>query len=76
MNCLQCAYDDRESPAVGICLECGAAVCLTHARIGQRQAPPVGLVTRLPARRVLCSSCNLLTPSSRVTSKRKVHAKS
>jgi hypothetical protein len=31
MNCLDCASNDRVTPAVGICHDCGAGVCVDHA---------------------------------------------
>ncbi len=31
MNCLDCTSNDRETPAVGICHDCGAGICIDHA---------------------------------------------
>jgi hypothetical protein len=31
MNCLDCASKDRATPAVGVCHDCGAGVCVDHA---------------------------------------------
>jgi hypothetical protein len=31
MNCLDCTSNDRATPAVGICHDCGAGICLDHA---------------------------------------------
>jgi hypothetical protein len=43
MSCLECAAaDNREVPAVGVCRDCGAAMCLAHARIGHRAGHPAG----------------------------------
>jgi hypothetical protein len=33
MNCYDCAGDGRTTPAVGICTNCGAALCGDHARL-------------------------------------------
>ena len=30
MNCYECAKDDREQPAVAICLTCGVGMCIHH----------------------------------------------
>ena len=62
MNCLECtammraAYTVRG--AIGCCVDCGAGICLDHARILARAAQPVGVVPRSRgARRVMCATC-------------------
>ncbi|MFZ3474247.1 DUF2180 family protein [Streptomyces sp. 4.24] len=60
MHCLDCHMAGTVSPAVGVCRDCGAAVCANHARVTEREvrrrpllAPPV----ETPARTVHCFQC-------------------
>jgi hypothetical protein len=36
MNCHFCAGEGREQPAVGVCRECGRAVCAGHSHVQRR----------------------------------------
>ena len=59
MNCLECtammraAYTVRG--AIGCCVDCGAGICLDHARILARAAQPVGVVRGRAACVVSCA---------------------
>ncbi|MER6254959.1 DUF2180 family protein [Streptomyces sp. NPDC001584] len=60
MHCLDCRMAGKTSPAIGVCRDCGAAVCANHARVTEREirrrpflAPPV----ETPARTVHCFQC-------------------
>ena len=62
MQCMDCLMAGRQEAAVGICSQCGAAVCLRHAQVGQQSlacTKPVyrTVVTRPPVRRLLCTPC-------------------
>jgi hypothetical protein len=35
MNCYQCAVSGHEAAALGICLNCGAGLCLDHLQEAQ-----------------------------------------
>ena len=37
MRCLDCRINGRDRPAVGICTNCGAAVCEECVRIGRQE---------------------------------------
>lgn len=32
MNCYECSKKEQATPAVSICLKCGAGLCLEHTR--------------------------------------------
>ena len=36
MHCMDCLVADRQEAAIGICSQCGVAVCLRHAQVGQQ----------------------------------------
>ncbi len=61
MNCLDCTINERPpTPAVGICVSCGAAVCAGCARLEGRPVPQlatVGNPLRGQTRAVSCVSC-------------------
>jgi hypothetical protein len=59
MNCLQClVLNQQQTPAVVVCRDCGAAVCLQHAWISHTPGHPSGLVPGEPASRTLrCNVC-------------------
>jgi hypothetical protein len=63
MNCLECALQDRATPAVGLCHDCGAGVCLDHAAISERQLTRIMTIAlevavEPPARMVRCGKCS------------------
>jgi hypothetical protein len=64
MNCLDCAQHGHSVAAVGVCAQCGGAVCAAHAEVGSQVLtcikPVYRMVTTSPAaRRVLCPACAL-----------------
>lgn len=75
MNCLDCALTAEHGEPVGTCIDCGAAVCATHAVV--RQAAPTSGRTALlqrqvapPARTVRCQLCDQVrNPSPAVTAR-------
>jgi hypothetical protein len=62
VNCFDCAINGRPpTPAVGICISCGAAVCAGCARLEERPVPqPATVGNPLPdhTRAVVCVSCD------------------
>lgn len=56
MNCLDCTINERPAtPAVGIYLNCGAAVCAGCAHLEERPAPqPATVGNRVAARPGRC----------------------
>lgn len=63
MNCLDCASNDRSVPAVGVCHDCGAGVCLDHAIARDRHltrimAISMELKVEPPARILRCGVCS------------------
>ncbi|MCC9710617.1 DUF2180 family protein [Streptomyces sp. MNU76] len=62
MSCLDCAGIGAQVAAVGICGQCGAAVCAVHSEVSQQFlscTKPVSrtVVTEPPVRRLLCGTC-------------------
>jgi len=63
MNCYDCATQDHLTrPAVGICHDCGAGVCVDHAALGCRHLTRTSLINRVetvdpPARVMYCTTC-------------------
>ncbi len=62
MNCFDCGALGTATPAVGVCVECGAAVCARHAQITARwltRTEPINrVVTVEPPTRILrCTLC-------------------
>jgi hypothetical protein len=64
MNCYDCATQDHLArTAVGVCHDCGAAVCETHAVARAHHLVRIGTILRAepvePAARVLrCTTCD------------------
>jgi hypothetical protein len=64
MNCYDCAtHDHLARPAVGVCHDCGAAVCRTHAVARSHHLTRTATILRQetvePAARVLrCTTCD------------------
>ncbi|HEU4676638.1 MAG TPA: DUF2180 family protein [Motilibacteraceae bacterium] len=63
MNCLDCLAERAQAvPAVAVCLDCGAGVCLEHAVLVARRVDARGLLgRRIPLSRggrvVRCEVC-------------------
>lgn len=66
MNCFVCGLAGRQEPALGVCVECGKAVCREHLIVQElpvyrRVAAGMGFrVEALPVRRkrMLCQECD------------------
>ncbi len=62
MNCLDCAAARHTTSAVGVCLGCGASLCMAHAVVGARYLTRTGVINRqetvdVPARLIYCQVC-------------------
>lgn len=60
MHCLDWRTAGTHSPTVGICQDCRAGVCATHARIATRSVrcgSLIGIPGEAEARTVLCPVC-------------------
>ena len=82
MNCLDCASNDRAMPAVGVCHDCGAGVCLDHAIARDRyltRVMPISMEVEVepPARILRCGVCAAAVDAVREASRptRRRHSK-
>lgn len=62
MNCLDCQDSSTQAPAIGVCHQCGAAVCAEHVVVQSKRLSCLRAVARVvvidrPVRRVLCRAC-------------------
>lgn len=62
MNCLDCAANDQATPAVGVCHDCGAGVCIDHAvsrdhHLTRIMAISMEVKVEPPARVLRCQVC-------------------
>lgn len=62
MNCFDCTATGGPTPAVAVCADCGAGVCLAHAHVSARWATRVMALNRVvqidpPARTIRCGLC-------------------
>lgn len=62
MNCLDCNLAGVAAAAIGICRDCGAGVCATHATVRDHHLTRTVTINRLipvepPARVVRCHVC-------------------
>ena len=64
MNCYDCATEDRFArPAVGVCHDCGAAICESHAVArAHHLTRPAAMLREVPveppARVLRCTTCD------------------
>ncbi|MEU3228046.1 DUF2180 family protein [Streptomyces sp. NPDC006976] len=63
MHCLDCYSGGRQTPAIGVCRQCGAAACAQHVQLGQQVltcTKPINRAVTIdpPARRLLCRTCS------------------
>jgi hypothetical protein len=63
MHCLDCYSDGRQTPTIGVCRQCGAAVCAQHVQLCEQFLTCTKPVSRTvaveqPVRRVLCRTCS------------------
>ena len=64
MNCFDCAALGKTMPAVGICVDCGGAVCQAHARLSPHWLTRTAVINRIvtvepPARIIRCEVCQV-----------------
>ncbi|WP_063762257.1 DUF2180 family protein [Streptomyces bicolor] len=64
MRCYDCLQEARsEATGIGVCSRCGLAACENHARVRQvqvtRQVGMGAAYGRIPARRVVCHTCDM-----------------
>lgn len=62
MNCYDCAALDTQTPAVALCVDCGAAICAGHAHVTARRLTRTAVINRVvpvdpPARVIRCTVC-------------------
>ena len=62
MNCFDCSLAGETAPAVAVCHDCGAAVCLGHAFVRRHHLTRTATINRIivvepPARLVRCATC-------------------
>ena len=62
MNCFDCAGLGHAADAAGICVDCGAGVCLDHAQVTPRWLTATAVINRMvvvepPARTIRCDVC-------------------
>lgn len=77
MTCLACAAcDGHDTPAIGLCRDCGAAACLTHASIIHTAGHPSGMggPAQPVTRRLYCEFCATNHPGARPTTRPNVVA--
>lgn len=63
MNCYDCATLGLDSRAVAVCVDCGAGMCIDHARVVPRWLTRTMVINREvtvdpPARTIRCATCN------------------
>ncbi|MEU9244417.1 DUF2180 family protein [Streptomyces sp. NPDC048385] len=64
MHCVECHTQGAQTPAVGVCRSCGAAVCAEHARLTseeERRRPLTGAPQFAASRTVMCPGCAAVT---------------
>lgn len=70
MNCFECTADGLITPAVAICISCGAALCSSHTVVDRAQldVPSLGNPAAVPAggRRLHCRTCSTAASAVRV----------
>ncbi|MFE1800806.1 DUF2180 family protein [Streptomyces sp. NPDC059517] len=62
MHCLECSGIGAQVTAVGVCAQCGAAVCPDHCELSEQFltcTKPISypVATEPPVRRLLCGVC-------------------
>ncbi|MEV7035766.1 DUF2180 family protein [Streptomyces sp. NPDC093272] len=62
MNCLDCDSDGRQTPAIGVCRQCGVAVCGHHSKLSEQFltcTKPLNrrVAVEQPVRRLMCRAC-------------------
>ncbi len=62
MTCYDCAVAGQSTPAVAVCVGCGAGVCRAHVVVGVRSLTRTAVINRVevlepPARVIQCAVC-------------------
>ncbi|MER5215462.1 DUF2180 family protein [Streptomyces sp. NPDC002838] len=62
MICLDCYSGGHQTPALGVCRKCGAAVCGQHGKLTEQFLTCTKPISRTvtveqPVRRLLCTAC-------------------
>ncbi len=63
MNCYDCALNGNTTPAVAVCNDCGAGICLDCVRVEQTDhthSSSPGVPTPHRTRTLTCASCDLV----------------
>lgn len=76
MNCLDCATNDQVTPAVGVCHDCGAGVCVDHVATRDKYltrtvALSMHVDVEPPARVLRCEVCTTAVDAVREASRPK-----
>ncbi|MET9969154.1 DUF2180 family protein [Streptomyces sp. NPDC006356] len=63
MHCLDCYGAGRQTPALAVCRQCGAAVCAQHSQLTEQSLTCTRPINRTvtvepPVRRLLCRTCS------------------
>ncbi len=74
MNCLDCASKDHSTPAIGVCHDCGAGVCVDHAVARDRHLTRIMTISMEvevdpPARILRCGVCSAAVDAVREASR-------
>jgi hypothetical protein len=68
MNCYDCQHAGRTTPAVAVCVSCGAALCAECVRIESEEhdrTVTLGNPTHHRTRALMCTACdNALRPAA------------
>ncbi len=72
MNCFDCTAHGHPAEAVGICADCGAAVCPEHAHLTPRWLTRTMVINRVvavepPARTIRCTVCQAARDAASAT---------
>jgi hypothetical protein len=72
VNCLDCATNGKQTPAVGLCHSCSAALCLHHMEVVQyylETSRPICGTAALPiaGRVILCRTCRKAVEQPRLS---------
>ena len=70
MNCYDCASTGVVTPAIAVCDDCGAGVCIEHAVVRHRRLTRTVALNRQievepPARLVRCETCTAAHDAAR-----------
>lgn len=74
MNCLDCAANDQVTPAVGVCHDCGAGICIDHVvsmdhHLKRIMTISMEVEVEPPARVLRCDVCTTAVDAVREASR-------